>query len=792
MTCSFLVKRWFGRAILLALIGLALLGVKRFQLDVEMLHLLPRDNPVSAGLLLYQEHFLNAGELVVTLQADEPEHAAAAVDAVVRQIRPETNLVERLFWQPPWNDSIEAPAQFLAYLWLNAPAEKVQSLHEALDPSHVAATLESTRERMTSSLNPRDFMLLPRDPFNLASVSDESSGAFETPGHFFGSEDGRFRILYLYAAVPLRNYDQCHAWVREVRAEIDSALEKAGLKNSVKAALTGRPVFVDEIASGMKSDLSTNAPGTLLMIGLLYFLVHREIRSLLLLLITLLLIMVWTALIGAAFLGQLNVISIGFASILLGLAEDFGIVLHQEAKSHPDASSAELRRIAGPGIFWSALATAAAFVLLNLSSLPGLRQLGTLVGLGILLGAWVMSYLFLPLILRLGRKATPGRAVSKPAGAPGKPTFLRLATLALLIVSGVVTSLFPPRIDPSPDVLKPRQSEASRALALVQETLGISVEPYWVIVQGKTSAEVRGKLEALEPVLNRNLAEGRISSFNLPLQIWPQAGWQQSNAPLLSHLAQRKAELLEAALQHGFTTNSFELTVTALNEWADDRPKPQWPRGRIADWMLPKFVSVSSSNSIALGLLYPTEKFIAREIASPESGALVSGWRLLGQQVFASVRREIPLISAAVLGVVLLALYFAFRAWREVALSFAVLLFSGLLLLATMSLLGWKWNLINLTSLPLLLGMGLDYSIHMQLALRRAEFNRGAVFQSIGRALLLAGSTSIIGFAILGTSSNQGMASLGQVCALGLTILLLVSVFLLPGWMPERAASGST
>src|SRR5262249_1278305 len=194
------------------------------------------------------------------------------------------------------------------------------------------------------------------------------------------------------------NYEQGHAWVGQVRGLMNGALEKAGLAAHAKLQLTGRPVFVDEIASGMKSDMSTNAPGTLFMIGLLFFLVHREVRSLVLLLLTLLLVMVWTALIGAAFLGQLNIISIGFASILLGVAEDFGIVLHQEAKSHPQADARELRNIAGAGIFWSAITTASAFAFLNFSSLPGLRQLGTLVGLGILLGAWVMSYIFLPLL----------------------------------------------------------------------------------------------------------------------------------------------------------------------------------------------------------------------------------------------------------------------------------------------------------------------------------------------------------------------------------------------------------
>ena len=59
--------------------------------------------------------------------------------------------------------------------------------------------------------------------------------------------------------------------------------------------------------------------------------------------------------------------------------------------------------------------------------------------------------------------------------------------------------------------------------------------------------------------------------------------------------------------------------------------------------------------------------------------------------------------------------------------------------------LGWRWNLINLVALPLLLAMGVDYSIHMQTALERFEGDARGAFQTVGRALLLAGSTTIIG-----------------------------------------------
>jgi predicted RND superfamily exporter protein len=107
-----------------------------------------------------------------------------------------------------------------------------------------------------------------------------------------------------------------------------------------------------------------------------------------------------------------------------------------------------------------------------------------------------------------------------------------------------------------------------------------------------------------------------------------------------------------------------------------------------------------------------------------------------------------------------------------------------------MDLLSWDWNLLNLMALPLLLGMGVDYSIHIQLALRRYQGDRLAVRRSVGRALLLAGATTIAGFGSLCFSTNAGMASLGKLCALGIALALVTAVYLLPVWW--RAVAGAT
>ena len=99
-----------------------------------------------------------------------------------------------------------------------------------------------------------------------------------------------------------------------------------------------------------------------------------------------------------------------------------------------------------------------------------------------------------------------------------------------------------------------------------------------------------------------------------------------------------------------------------------------------------------------------------------------------------------------------------------------------------MRLADWSWNLLNLMALPLILGTGVDYSIFMQLALRRHQGDLTMAYRSVGRALVLCGATACAGFGSLAFSTNAGMGSLGQVCAAGIGSNMLISIFLLPIW----------
>ncbi|MCI0744996.1 MAG: MMPL family transporter [Verrucomicrobia subdivision 3 bacterium] len=778
-------RRWWW-ILLLILIGI---GLTRLRLDVEVLNLLPQSLPAVQGLKTYQENFSNARELIIAVKGDA-EDVETAARTLAQALRRQTNLASKVIWQPLWLEYPGQSAELIAYLWYNQPPESFAGLANRLDRANLTNVLLSARERLATTFSPADLALLAYDPLELTRLPGATNPG-DTGEQLFVSEDGTFRVLFVEANSPLANYKQCRAWLDNVK----DVVARQSLPTGITIGYTGRPAFVTEIAGGMERDMTGSAGGTLLTIGVLFYLTHRRLRPLLWLLALLLSLLAATTAIGAFFFGTLNVVSLGFAAILLGLAEDFGIVLYQESRSHPELSTAEVRRHAAPGIWWSAVTTAGAFLLLNLSGLPGLGQLGSLVAIGILLAAVVMIYAYVPPLMRWHRKSDPsGFSERLLLFAPVRllpAKWIWTITTVLLLAAAFILWQPRARFDRSPEALKPRNSGAYAAVEEIKQRLGHIDDPVWVMVHGANEEEVARRLRLVEPWLSRGVTNRAIASFTLPNQLWPHPENQRANRAALGSLAGRADELRRAILSHGFTTNSVALTENLFAAWrtALAHDGVYWPSNAASRWAVDRIFGKTSDGILALGLIQPAEsrqvtrRFI--ESLPPElrrENVIISGWEFIGPTIFELVVRELPRVTIPIAALVLISLWLAFRDFKAVLLSLATLAFSGLAMQAIMDLAGWRWNLLNLMGIPLLLGIGVDYSIHIQLALRRYGGDLAAARKSVGRALLLAGTTTVVGFGSLSFSTNAGMSSLGKVCALGIGLALLTAVYLLPVW----------
>jgi predicted exporter len=424
-----------------------------------------------------------------------------------------------------------------------------------------------------------------------------------------------------------------------------------------------------------------------------------------------------------------------------------------------------------------------------------------LVALGIGVAAVAMLFLYLPVVLKLRR---PGDRIAQDTQVATSEHFLlfiprwvpsnRAAWIVTTILGlGAVGWLATngQQFDRSPDVLRQRHGEADGALGDLQRAFGKTRDPLWVLIPGATEAEVGARMEMASRHLERYLQDGALRSITLPAALWPRPDRQATNRAALDALIQRSDLMREQAVKAGFAASSMGATEAIFRHWRAALAVEGvfWPTNRASRWILDRLVSKDARGWMALGALEVAggtaiDQRLAAEwpVEFEQQGMRLAGWELLGAAAFKAVVAEFPKVMIPIAVLIVISLALAFRCAADVGLSLITLLFGSLVLAGLMSVLGWQWDILNLMALPLLFGMGVDFSIHMQLALQRHDGDRWVVRRSVGRALALAGTTTVAGFVSLAFSSNAGLASLGRVCALGIAVMLWVALFLLPTW----------
>ena len=801
------MKRWWW-----VVLGVAVcLGFLRLRFDVDVLNLLPPDEPTVQGLKLYQEHFANARELVLTLRAPDADRAERLASELAAHLQEQSNLVESVSWQAPWMQDPGQMGELLACLWLNQSPNDFSALTNRLAPEQLKGLLEQTKEALTTSMSPMDVARRAFDPFNLTDMpglTNLSGFSMDQGQPMFASSEGTFRLIYVQSAIDLTSYRACDSWLKSLHALVDE-VRNGPSKDDWKDAVvhyTGRPVFVKEIATSMQHDMSGSVGGTSVIIALLFWLTHRRWMPMFWLLALLMLVLAATLALGGLILGTISVISMGFAAVLLGLAVDYAVVHYQEALAHPNLSVPEIRRAIAPSILWAAITTMSAFLVLNLGGLPGLGQLGTLVAIGVAVAALVMVMIYLPPLFP-ERRTPPANLVppkwwsyfipprvetnQSPVAGVDNPVRTAMAVTVLLLMAAVGILFFrQPALDRSGNALRTQRGEAEATLDEIKSEMKLPPDPLWLITSGAEESEVYHRLTRAEELLNAAVGKGTISRYLLPTALWPQPERQAENRATARALGKLGPELTHAATAEGFNTNALVLTDELIKTWARAGVSTGvvWPTNQVSQWLLRRFVARAPGQWLVMGLIYPSTNQVSTgallELSSSlaKEKAWLSSWELLGSATLKRVQSKMWQLVAPMLVLVLASLWFAFRRATEIILGLTVLLFSGLCLLAIMGVTGWRWNLLNLMAVPLILGAGVDYTIFIQLALRRHGGDLAIVRRSVGRALMLCGGTAMAGFGSLALSSNPGMASLGRVCAVGIGANMLISVFLLPAW----------
>ncbi len=146
----------------------------------------------------------------------------------------------------------------------------------------------------------------------------------------------------------------------------------------------------------------------------------------------------------------------------------------------------------------------------------------------------------------------------------------------------------------------------------------------------------------------------------------------------------------------------------------------------------------------------------------------------------AVVQAFIHAFSLALIGVVVILLVLL-RSIRYTLLVLLPLLLSSLFTAALTVVLDVPFNFANIIALPLLLGLGIDSSLHMVYrSLNNEMVSEVLIHTSTARAIFYSALTALVDFASLMLSSHQGTASMGVLLTVGLALTLICTLVILP------------
>ncbi len=282
---------------------------------------------------------------------------------------------------------------------------------------------------------------------------------------------------------------------------------KAG---EARVRVTGSVALADEEFATVAQGALAGTIGSLVLITLWLLLAVRSWRLILPIVLTLLLGLIFTISFAAIAVGTLNLISVAFAILFVGIAVDFAIqfsVRYREARrefADPGEALRETARRVGIQIMVASAATAAGFLAFVPTDFKGVAELGLIAGVGMVI-AFLCTLGFLPAALTLFRPRPETAEVGFALLGRLEAWLLRwrLPVLGVFVVLGVVGLALLPRLvfDSDPLHTKNPNTEAMRTLHdLMNDPL---TNPYSIDILEPSvaqAAELAKRLEALSLV----------------------------------------------------------------------------------------------------------------------------------------------------------------------------------------------------------------------------------------------------------------------------------------------------
>ncbi len=617
--------------------------------------------------------------------------------------------------------------------------------------------------------------------------------------------------------------------IREIAAEFEPG---------VIVRITGAKAMSHEELKTVSSGMGFAGLAALIMVSLVLLFGLRSVRLALTIIVTLIVGLVWTAAYAAAVVGDLNLISVAFAVLYIGLGVDYAIhfsLRYRELLSIGRGSLAALRETSGDvgvSLVLCAVTTGIGFLTFVPTDFDGVSELGIISAGGMFISL-AASLTLLPALIRLVGPREVAPRTEKFAALLKQPFGFNKAMVAACIVGvGAAAVAWHVRFDHNPVNLRDAKTES---VATYLDLVAGSDAPPWtlsVLTTSDRATPTRAALDAVNEVagtvslatyIPRDQADKLAIIDDLSLTLGTaltevpadtrspadaarlkqairaylattasDAGlWQTLDDTLKRaepRLSEDTGELLAAQLQQAWLGHferqlaDLRLAMQADEVSMSDLPAALRTRWVSADgrWRVQVKPAENLHDNDALARFVGAVHAVVPEATgTPEVN--------LGASTVVTAAFQQALITALVIVAALL--WWLTRRLDDTLFVLLPLILAGLITIAAMVAIGIPFNFANVICLPLLLGIGVDNGVHM---VHRARAAPPAAGQSIlqtstARGVVLSALTTVCGFGNLAYSSHPGTASMGQVLTLGLALSVVCTLVLLPALLSRSS-----
>ena len=679
----------------------------------------------------------------------------------------------------------------------------------------------------------------PRMPESLSTLRDLSSQ------HLL-AKDGQLGFVLLRLAKEKEGFAGASAATDELRRLIKLV---AARHADVTIGLTGLPVMEDDEMRTSQQSMMWASGLSLAAVIVVIIAGFGGVRHALMANGVLIIGMAWAFAWATASVGHLNILSVTFTVTMIGVGIDYGtyyvgryLEMRRRGLSCEDALLDASARV-GPGILTGAITTAVAFFCAALTSFVGVAELGMIAGGGILL-CCAAELLVLPAVVVLVDRGPRGDRIPTPvpvhewlAPLTRHPRFVALAAMAATMA---VASGFH-ELDYDHNLLN-LQAEGLESVAVEKKLLAECDQSVWYALSIADSREELlarkeqltklatvervDEIASLLPVdeeLKRPLIErirGRLAGLperppEIPIDQLDGLGetlaWAQGEAAKRPgglrtawHLERARETLRRLAPNECFqslaafqqqSAGDLLTRLHALSAVADPNPPKL---DDLPPSLVDRFVGQNGRHLLKIygrGDIWnfaSLERFV-KEVRSVDPRA--TGNPLQAYEASLEMKRSYEQAAIYSLVVILAVLWLDFRSITNSLLAALPLALGMAQTLGLMGLVGIDLNPANLIGIPLILGIAVDYGVHIvHDSLERPGPYR--ISASTANSVLVDALTTILGFGALMVASHKGLESLGRVLTIGVTTCTLTSLIFLPAVLalvrPGRAADDET